>query len=351
MSDEGVKSESEADELMHQQEFGRGFKVAREATELSLNNVSEALKLPVEIIRAMESSQVDGLPAPAFTRGYIRNYARFLKISEDDILAIYNQCVPAEEVPLTARSSLAKQTHSGEVKVKLVTYGLAFVVLIGIILWLSQSSSDIEEAGVDNSVNHFTKSKEVFHKPAGMQIDVNEEQSMPAMEKKTEKVVVENAKHIDVTSVVDETVNNNSAPKVEKIEVKSDSIEVVAKGKSSENIVEFSAASGDDVLVIGTISESWLDIGDVNTPRLVYELIKKGGFYRVQGQTPFKVFLGNAPSVSLQLNGKPVNVLGFLRSTNIAHVYIYKNGEVIAVSRKQKIQNTTSDEKPAEAVE
>jgi len=351
MNDGGTRSESDADELMHQQAFGNGFRVAREAAGLSLNDVVEALKLPVEIIRAMESSQVDSLPAPAFTRGYIRNYARFLKIPEDDVLEMYSQGIP-EEVPLTARSPLTRQIHSGETKVKLMTYGFVFFVLIGIIMWLSQSSSDIEEAEISDPVSHVVESKKSFHKSADIRIDEVEAQSVPAMEENNEEAIAEDIKDNEILSVEDEPVNSNSLPMIEKIKPEKKSTEEVTIEKTgSDDVTEFSAASGDDVLVIGTVSESWVEIGDVNTSRLVFELIKKGGFYRVRGQAPFKVFLGNAPSVSLQLNGKPVNVLGFLRSINIAHVYIYKNGEVVAVSRKERMQNNTADEKSAEAEE
>ena len=87
------------------------------------------------------------------------------------------------------------------------------------------------------------------------------------------------------------------------------------------------------------MSESWVEISDDNESRLVFELIKKGGYYRVKGQAPFKVFLGNAPSVSLQINDKAVDVMAFLRSGNLVNVYVFNNGEVVTVNRRENLEN------------
>jgi cytoskeleton protein RodZ len=342
MSEELTNSKSsDADELVHQQEFGSHFRIAREAAGLSLIDVSEALKLPEEIIRALESSQVEQLPAPTFTRGYIRNYSRFLKVSENDILEIYNQYIPEAEKPLTARSSLNQQSHNGEAKVRLVTYALVFLVLAGVVMWLLQPSSNIDEAGSGVADEYSIEPKNVFHKTPDIQLKEVVELPEIATTESNEGMEVDTQVEESSSDVIKSTNKTTLAAAEKKI----------IKKVTNENIEEFVAKSGDDILVIGTVSESWIEIQDANTPRLIFELIKKGSVYRVKGQAPFKVFLGNAPSVSLQLNGKAVDIMSFLRSGNIAHVHIYKNGEVVGVSRNERPQNKILNDEPAEEVE
>lgn len=369
MSDKNKQSESDADELVHQQAFGHKFKVAREAAGLSFNDISEALKLAEEIIRALESSKVDVLPASAFTQGYIRNYARLLKIPEDDILEIYNQHIPDNEAPLTARSSLNSQVNG--YKVKLVTYTVSFVLLFGVLIWLLQPPTDINKAETDiqnisviNPENNMQNKKSVRLTRTD-NVKTEQEKIEIEIEKIDNKTLIPIEKTINkkqsIKDKVPEKKIDNSAEKISSNELPSGTENDITEVKNTNDITEFKAESGDDVLIVGTISKSWVEVSDAGKQRLVFELIKQGGVYRIQGQAPFKVFLGNAPSVSLQLNGKAVNVLGFLKPTNIAHVYIYKNGEVIAVSRKEKPEietsknetpeNVTADEKSTETVE
>jgi len=339
MNDEELQSTSSVDELMRQQDFGTCFRIAREAEGLSLSDVSDELKLPEETIHALELSKIEQLPAAAFTQGYIRSYARFLKLPEDEILEIYNQLLPDEEVPLTARSSLPRQAHSGETKIKLTTYGFVLTGLLVMVVWWLQTvpeSTDIKTIVIEDEVFE-TKNGTDDAVDARMDMDETLESVDPAVD----QPVVEKR---DVSAVVDmepaiSKVPENKQALVDVVETKADNIIPKPLKKRTGDVSEFIAASGDDVLILGTISESWVEIQDATTPRLVFELIEKGGYYRVKGQAPFKIFLGNAPSVSIQINGKAVNVLNYLRSGKLVHVYLYKDGEVVSVSRHEKLQN------------
>ena len=271
--------------------------------------------------------------------------------------------------PLTARSKLSKQIHSGEAKFRLITTSIIVIVLAGILMWVYQLPTNVEDSEIletevnkveaNDSIDNEIESKRVFHKSPDVYtedieaktvidveekaiIDVEEKELENIKEKLSEESIVEPVRENKSLSVITKPLQESSL---------SETTNATVKQKTSDGLVEFVANTGDDVLIVGTVSESWVEIQDATTPRLVFELIKSGGVYRVKGQAPFKVFLGNAPSVSLQLNGKAINILGFLRSGNIAHILIYKNGEVVAVSRKPNLQNEVSNEKPTEAVD
>jgi cytoskeletal protein RodZ len=76
--------------------------------------------------------------------------------------------------------------------------------------------------------------------------------------------------------------------------------------------------TGGDVLTVSAEQESWAEIVDANDIRLFYGMIKPGRDLRLTGQTPFDIFLGNAPVVSLSLNATDIDMTKYIRSNNIA---------------------------------
>ncbi len=59
---------------------------ARERLKLSAADVARQLKLSVAQVEALESGQFERLPGVVFVRGFIRNYARLVKLDPDQLL-------------------------------------------------------------------------------------------------------------------------------------------------------------------------------------------------------------------------------------------------------------------------
>jgi cytoskeleton protein RodZ len=60
---------------------------AREAAGLSLEEVAQQLKLAPRQVKALEDESFADLPGRTFSRGFVRNYARFLNLDPQDLLA------------------------------------------------------------------------------------------------------------------------------------------------------------------------------------------------------------------------------------------------------------------------
>jgi cytoskeleton protein RodZ len=63
---------------------------------------------------------------------------------------------------------------------------------------------------------------------------------------------------------------------------------------------------------------SWVEVYDNNGKRLFYDLAPAGDNLELSGPGPLQVFLGNAPGVSIELEGAPFDLKPFLRSDNTA---------------------------------
>lgn len=69
---------------------GELLRNAREAAGLSIEQVAEKLHLLQSIVSSLEKDCYDRIRGETFVRGYMRNYARLLGISADEVVGRYN---------------------------------------------------------------------------------------------------------------------------------------------------------------------------------------------------------------------------------------------------------------------
>ena len=345
MNGEVLSEDDKLDNTSSKKLFGLCLKEARETANLTVDEISDAIKLPEDMILALENSAIDILPPVTFTQGYIRNYARFLKLPENEVVELYNHMLPTSDAPLSPRSFLPRQLSSSELVFKIASYFVVLCIVAMFIFWFLQADTEIEgnqeddvAASVDGSNN-----KQFYEKI------INAEENLEAVEKNSQQTILDNSADetapeagsepeleadLDEVIIIESSDVSDIIP--EDLDVEVDEIGLVSKIKKNvtDDVSEYIAQEGDDVLILGTISESWIEISDANNQRLVFELIKKGGYYRVTGKAPFKIFLGNAPTVSLQLNDEAIDVRQFIRSDKLAHIELYGNGRISVLKRE-----------------
>jgi cytoskeleton protein RodZ len=69
--------------------FGEELRRERLVREVPLEEISAATKISLRMLKALEDSDISRLPAPAFTRGFIRSYALHLGIDPDARICDY----------------------------------------------------------------------------------------------------------------------------------------------------------------------------------------------------------------------------------------------------------------------
>jgi len=85
------------------QQLGDLLKTTREAQGLSLDEVSEDVRIRKHLLEALEENRYDDFPSPVITRGLIRNYAKYLDLDPIEALTLYdgNGYVPVKGQRLT----------------------------------------------------------------------------------------------------------------------------------------------------------------------------------------------------------------------------------------------------------
>jgi transcriptional regulator with XRE-family HTH domain len=70
--------------------FGEELRREREIRGISLKEIADATKISKRFLEAIERNDHNTLPAPVFTRGFVREYARYLGLSSEEMVNRYN---------------------------------------------------------------------------------------------------------------------------------------------------------------------------------------------------------------------------------------------------------------------
>ena len=82
--------------------FGSWLRRQRELREISLRDIAERTKISLRYLEAMEDDRFDLLPAPVFAKGFLREYARYVGLSPDEVVNHWLSVQPAEDADSTA---------------------------------------------------------------------------------------------------------------------------------------------------------------------------------------------------------------------------------------------------------
>ncbi|MCK5395425.1 MAG: helix-turn-helix domain-containing protein [Gammaproteobacteria bacterium] len=281
-------------------DFGSALAEARKAQNYTVEDIYKHLKIPVQIVSAIEASNLDALPGSTYTQGYIRAYAKFLEISDEDILDLYNRAVPDGQITeLKPRSSLRNEASQSPL-IKMVTVPLLVVgvitVIYGIVQYYQEKAEDMENE-YEAKEQSFTGNS--LDSPGINTLDIKQNASLTD----------------DGDLIVEDSSSTEFAAEQSVIDIGSE-IETDIK---PENTVK--AADNDprqDILEINAEKGSWMEVRDANDARLFYNMVPKGGTRTLLGQAPFSISLGNAKTTRLVINDLEIDMTEHIRSNNTA---------------------------------
>ncbi len=115
--------------------IGARLSAARKSCELDQRVVANELHLDVATIEALESDDKAALPAAIFVKGYLRNYARLVGLSEEEIVSDYAEQT-GEPPPLTV-VTLNDRTPFFQLPSARLLRNIILVLLAVILIWLA----------------------------------------------------------------------------------------------------------------------------------------------------------------------------------------------------------------------
>src|SRR5689334_24029251 len=77
--------------------FGEELRREREIRGISLKEIADATKISKRFLEAIERNDHHTLPAPVFTRGFVREYARYLGLNAEEMVSRYNYAAAGDD--------------------------------------------------------------------------------------------------------------------------------------------------------------------------------------------------------------------------------------------------------------
>lgn len=277
---------------------GTMLRKAREVRGESLEEVAHALKLSMRQLVAIESGHYEILPGPAFVRGFVRNYARHLGLDPEAVLAAVGAEASAA-VDLTPVSNAegdmpANRGFKFNVVPAAVVAGLLLVLISagGYFGWFetpTQSEVDVIEPGMAPMTQSEAEEALAASAPVAVELD------QPLVEPAAALVAVPESATPPAPAAA-------AAPVVPPV-----ADPAVSAGEPVDAAAP--AADAPPPLRFVFSGESWVEVKDASGAILFSGIGIPGSSRTVQGAPPFALVIGNARSVRLEFNGKPVDLV------------------------------------------
>lgn len=303
-------SKSDSELIDNKVDFGSILAAARQTKSYTVDDVSRHLKIPHQVIEAIESNDVESLPPVTFTQGYIRAYAKFLEISEEKVLDAYNLAIPHETA---ANLRLRSPHHIGAssqsplfkaITLLLVVSGIAAVIFGGVQYY--QGKVDDMETQLESRQDSFTGHS--LDSPGNRQLDIKQ-----------------NARLTSDDELILESVYSIGSPeeKSGKQESVSDALDETAETE------EAMSSEVNDLIEIIAKKGSWIQVRDATNKQLFKNMVPVGGTQKLEGEAPFRISLGNARSTRILINGLEVDMSERISRRNIATFTVSTKEETV----------------------
>ncbi len=293
---------------------GGALRSAREAQGLSIQDVASRLRLGPKQIEAIEADQFAKLPEPTIVRGFIRNYAKLLKINAEPLLDAYIVIVPSStQHELTVKPTTNMQVTSSD-KPKTSSYIWAVLaVLLALGIWLfyqsyiQKPSPTLPSAGVENLGSEGLEPLPEPALPAAERLPESQpsiELTLPPAADGTTSSPTVDAPAVSAEITTPATVPPAPAP-------------VVAPPVVSLPTAPTSA--GMAKLEFNATQETWVNVIDASGREIYSKTIFAGSRESIVVTPPVNVTVGNAGATSLNMNGRAIDLAPHSRN-NVAHV-------------------------------
>src|SRR5215207_7127443 len=116
-------------------QIGQALREARTERGIELSEVERVTKIRIKFLRAMEEDRWEALPAPAYARGFLSTYARFLGLDDQALVDEYRRTVEGadrpEPIPHQVLQPATRRRRRRSIKpVAILFAGLLAVVLL-----------------------------------------------------------------------------------------------------------------------------------------------------------------------------------------------------------------------------
>ena len=266
---------------------GAQLRALREAAQLTVDDVAHQLKLARRQVLAIENNDLDALPGPTFVRGFIRNYARLLRVDAEPLLHAGNLIAPSAasmEQLAPTMSELPLDNGSGSSWTR-------WLIPTALILVLAAGIAYYEFGGVA------TPGKKARKEKADAEVAV----APPA---------IPSDSMVPPATDASAAAAPNPAPPAQLAGPAAVPATAAAAPEASSPAPAPAAVVGDGQgrIDLELSAPSWVEVRDARGELLVSRVLAPDDRPALTGVPPLTVRIGNASAVRLQYDGSPVDL-------------------------------------------
>jgi len=267
--------------------LGQYLSGLREERGLSIDEMARVTRVAPRYLEALERDDLTALPAPVFTRGYIRAYCQALGVHADEALDLYVEgapvAVPAAATPAAARASDGKRPRG--------TLLVSFALLLGFGLALFAVTFYLQSGR-----------PEVARRQAALPRAPEAPASHPAAPAAAPPPIRETPAEPPVPATPSPAPAAAIAPPVPAATVPTPAPPPPTPPAAASVVSPYR-------LVARTSETTWLRVR-TEDGRTSEEMIPPGEIREWVSNRPFVLTVGNAAGVTLELNGQKLPPLG-----------------------------------------
>jgi cytoskeleton protein RodZ len=297
--------------------FGERLKLEREKRKITLEQISASTKIGIRMLQALEEDKFDQLPGGIFNKGFVRAYARFVGLDEDQTVADYLEAsgdappvstaiaVPEDESrENTARENaenVSRLESIGNAPARELPWGLFAAVLLVVALTLSLWSRHQREQARQS----VRRSQTTASTPSPSEQLSGNGSGEGSGEVPNKAPVEDTGAGLPSLGSRSSGSPNSASPSSPKT---SSSALPKPQGTAPQDRAP-AATPGQFTVVVEVREESWVSItADGRT--LVSQVLAPGSTQTVRGRKEIIVRTGNAAGVGFLFNGKKLDLAG-----------------------------------------
>jgi len=294
---------------------------ARVKMGFTQEEVADKLNFRNTLVNNIENEVFDTKLPETFNRGYLRNYAKLVNVSQDDILASYEQL----NVAKTQASELQSFSKGNEKlvennRIMWVSYLiLAILIAASAVWWMQNTTWNLDESQPIQGVE----------KIGAVQSDTQQEQQPETVVELSENAIAP----ITADSTVTETNTEQQAELSDESRLENKSNDTTFENETQGNEVTNNEAITTDLTADLAVTDKpeviltnvtftfsgdcWVNISDASGERIAWGVKKLGYIMKISGQAPFNVTLGKPELVAINFENENIDMTQF-NAGNIA---------------------------------
>jgi cytoskeleton protein RodZ len=279
--------------------FGERMRREREMRGITLEAISEKTKITIRTLQALEKDEFDKLPGGIFNKGFVRSYAQFLGMNEEQVLKDFIAVAGDPEQPLpdppVKHQEIIPQPKEKRSWTGVAAVVVAAVMLLGVGWKVASKVSRAADAAWTRA--HKEKSASTYHSsaafaassPSSDSPQPNQADIAPATQDKPLTPAVQTDATNPILQPATQTTNAATA-----------SPQLVPASATTPRSDRF-------VILVKAIRPAWVSITADGKP-VIEGVLKRKKKIRAYSQVVLKT--NNAGALAIARNGQPLAALG-----------------------------------------